>query len=237
MSNDGNDPTHLNDDQASGERTPDQVSQMRREYCRDGLRRIDLAPDPIAQFDRWFREARESGIIESNAMSLATAGPDGQTSLRTVLMKGFDKRGFVFYTNLESGKARQIQSNPQVSLLFPWLLLERQVIVNGFAEALPQEGALAYFHSRPRGSQLAAWASPQSHTLDSRDLLESRLQEVKRKFGEGPIPLPPFWGGYLVVARTVEYWQGRPNRLHDRFRYTRIGEAADSPWRIDRLAP
>ena len=210
---------------------------MRREYGRDGLVREELHDDPFAQFEVWFKEAREAGVIEPNAMSLATATPEGRTSLRTVLMKGFDQHGFVFYTNLESTKSRQIQSNPRVSLLFPWLLLERQVIVNGTAEKLSSREALKYFLTRPYGSQLAAWTSPQSSVVTTRGLLEAKLEEIKRKFSEGRVPLPSFWGGYRVTPRTVEFWQGRPNRLHDRFLYTRVDDEASGPWKIERLAP
>lgn len=229
-----NDKPESMPNQKPGGLTWEEISQMRRDYCRDGLRRENLRADPFAQFEHWFREAREAGVIEPNAMSLATAAPEGQTTLRTVLMKGFDHHGFVFYTNLESTKSRQIRANPHVSLLFPWLLLERQVIINGTAERLGSGEALKYFLTRPYGSQLAAWTSPQSSVVTTRSLLEAKLQEIKRKFSEGKVPLPSFWGGYRVTPRTVEFWQGRPNRLHDRFLYTR---GDDGGWKIDRLAP
>jgi pyridoxamine 5'-phosphate oxidase len=166
-------------------------------------------------------------------MSLATVGADGQPALRTVLLKAFDERGFVFYTNLASRKAQQISENPAVALLFPWLVLERRVAIHGVAERIPTAEALAYFLTRPYGSQLAAWASPQSKVIPARQVLESAWQEIKRKF-QGQVPLPSFWGGYRVVPRAIEFWQGRENRLHDRFLYTRLPNGS---WRVERLAP
>jgi len=210
------------------------LGQMRREYSSRGLLREDLLPDAIEQFDLWFSQACAEKVLEPNAMSLATAGAGGQPTLRTVLLKGFDRRGFVFFTNLESRKSRQIAQNPQVALLFPWLLLERQVTILGRAEKLSTGEVLKYFLTRPFGSQLAAWASPQSQVITSRSLLEMKLAEIKRKFSEGKIPLPSFWGGYRVAPESIEFWQGRANRLHDRFLYTR---RPDGAWQIDRLAP
>jgi pyridoxamine 5'-phosphate oxidase len=215
----------------------DAMASMRREYCRDGLRRADLAPDPFAQFERWFDQAREAGVIEPNAMSLATVTPDGRAVVRTVLLKGFDTRGFVFFTNLESNKASQIAGNPNVSLLFPWLLLERQVIVTGVAQTIPASEVLQYFVTRPYGSQLAAWTSPQSSVIASRAVLEMKLEEMKRTYGEGKVPVPPYWGGFRVAPGAVEFWQGRPNRLHDRFLYRRHPEPTPGTWTLDRLAP
>ena len=167
-------------------------------------------------------------------MSLATVGADGRPALRTVLLKGFDERGFVFYTNLESRKARHIDGNASVSLLFPWLTLHRQVAVNGVVERVPTTEALAYFITRPFGSQIGAWASPQSQVVTGRALLEMKWEEAKRKFQEGRVPMPSFWGGFRVVPRDIEFWQGRGNRLHDRFLYTRTAEGA---WSVARLAP
>ncbi len=210
------------------------VGDMRQDYTPGALHRRDLHPDPFEQFGRWFEEACRSGIIEPNAMSLATVGADGCPTLRTVLLKKWDARGFVFFTNLESRKARQIAENPHVSLLFPWLALQRQVIINGVAERLPTAEVVAYFVTRPFGSQLAAWASPQSRVISARSLLEVKWEELKRKFREGQVPLPSFWGGYRVAPRDFEFWQGRPSRLHDRFLYT---SRADGTWQIDRLAP
>jgi pyridoxamine 5'-phosphate oxidase len=176
----------------------------------------------------------EAKVIEPNAMSLATSGADQRPLLRTVLLKSYDERGFVFFTNFESRKARQMAENPNVALLFPWLALERQVIIRGAAEKISTAESLAYFVTRPRGSQLGAWVSAQSSVITTRSLLEQKWEEMKRKFSEGQVPLPSFWGGYRVVPRDLEFWQGRPSRLHDRFLYTRQG---DSSWGIDRLAP
>lgn len=210
------------------------VSDMRMDYTRGELHRRDLKPDPFDQFELWFKQACESGMIEPNAMSLATVDPTGRPTLRTVLLKKWDQRGFVFFTNLESRKARDIESDPNVSVLFPWLLLQRQVAINGTAERIPTSEVLAYFVTRPFGSQLAAWASPQSKVVSTRSLLEAKWEEMKRKFREGQVPVPSFWGGYRVTPRDFEFWQGRSSRLHDRFMYTRAGEG---DWEIARLAP
>lgn len=209
------------------------LASLRREYTRAGLRRADLAPDPVAQFRRWFSEAEGAGLIEPNAMVLSTTNGHRPSS-RTVLLKALDGRGFVFFTNYESRKARDIASDPHVSLLFPWYGLERQVSVLGEAVRISTAESLAYFASRPHGSQLGAWVSRQSSVITSRKLLEMKWEEVKRKFSRGEIPLPSFWGGFRVVPQEVEFWQGRENRLHDRFRYAR-GEAGG--WAIERLAP
>ena len=179
-------------------------------------------------------EACRAGIVDPNAMSLATASAVARPSVRTVLLKSFDARGFVFFTNLESRKAREIAENSQVALLFPWLALERQVIISGAAEKTSTAEALAYFVKRPLGSQLAAWASPQSGVITSRKILESKWEEMKRKFVEGKVPLPSFWGGYRVIPSEIEFWQGRPSRLHDRFVYRR---QPDDSWLIEQLAP
>jgi pyridoxamine 5'-phosphate oxidase len=210
------------------------IADMRTEYRRGRLRREDLKPDPIEQFNLWLEEAARAGVIEPTAMSLATSWQDGRPLVRTVLLKGLDSLGFVFFTNLESRKARQISDNPNVSLLFPWLALERQVIVTGRARQIPVVEALKYFVSRPRGSQLAAWASRQSSVISSRKVLEMEWERLKHKFGAGQIPLPSFWGGYRVSAQTIEFWQGGPDRLHDRFEYTL---EPDGSWKVERLAP
>lgn len=209
------------------------VSDLRRDYGRARLNFEDLLPDPIAQFKRWFDEAMAAGIVDPNAMSLATASPAGETTLRTVLLKGYGHDGFLFFTNLESTKAQQIEKNPHVSLLFPWLALERQVIINGTAARISMAEAARYFLSRPRESRIAAWVSPQSRIIDARRMLEAKFEEMLRKFGEGEIPLPSFWGGYRVSPKTIEFWQGRRNRLHDRFLYSR----GQDDWTIARLAP
>lgn len=210
------------------------LDDMREEYTRGELHRRDLNPDPIAQFTVWFDQACQAGIIEPNAMSLATVGGDRRPTVRTVLLKQYDQRGFVFFTNLEGRKAQQIEGNPQVALLFPWVGLERQVVINGPAEKIPTAEVLAYFVTRPLGSQLSAWASPQSRVVESRKFLEMKWDEIKRKFASGQVPLPSFWGGFRVRPEEIEFWQGRKSRLHDRFLYSRTPEGG---WKIDRLAP
>jgi pyridoxamine 5'-phosphate oxidase len=207
---------------------------MRREYHRAELRREELKADPFEQFARWLEEATQAGVIEPNAMSLATAWADGRPSVRTVLLKAFDSRGFVFFTNLESKKARQLAENAAVCLLFPWLALERQVIIHGAVEKVPTAETLKYFLLRPRETQLAAWASRQSSVISSRKVLEMEWARMKAKFAAGQVPLPSFWGGFRVKPRDIEFWQGRVNRLHDRFLYTR---QEDGAWTIERLAP
>jgi pyridoxamine 5'-phosphate oxidase len=209
-----------------------EVAELRRNYTRDGLRRADLDTDPMAQFRRWFTQAVDAGIVEPNAMVLGTT--DGKRpSARSVLLKAYDERGFVFFTNYDSRKARDMAVNSSVSLLFPWYPLERQVGILGTAERISAAESLAYFLSRPHGSRLGAWVSQQSAVIGSRQFLEMKLDEIKRKFADGEVPLPSFWGGFRVVPSEIEFWQGRENRLHDRFRYTRSGGA----WTVDRLAP
>jgi pyridoxamine 5'-phosphate oxidase len=210
------------------------LADIRTDYQRGRLRREDLREDPIEQFQVWLNEACTAGLTEPTAMSLATSSKDGRCLLRTVLLKGSDQRGFVFFTNLESRKARHIQENPNVSLLFPWLTLERQVVVTGEAARISTVESLKYFLSRPRGSQLAAWASSQSNVISSRQVLEMEWERLKDKFGTGQIPLPSFWGGYRVTPDTIEFWQGGRHRLHDRFQYVR---QTDGAWSINRLAP
>jgi pyridoxamine 5'-phosphate oxidase len=208
------------------------VAELRRNYTRDGLRRNDLDPDPVGQFRQWFTDAVAAELVEPNAMVLSTT--DGRRpSSRTVLLKAYDERGFVFFTNYESRKARDIAAQAEVSLLFPWYPLERQVGLLGKAERISAAESLAYFASRPHGSRLGAWVSQQSTVINSRKLLEMKWEEVKRKFCEGEVPLPSFWGGFRVVPVEFEFWQGRENRLHDRFRYVRSGAS----WAIERLAP
>lgn len=209
------------------------LADFRKDYSARGLHRSDLAPDPLRQFETWFQQAVELGVPEPNAASLATVDPNGMPFQRTVLLKYFDSSGFVFFTNHESRKARQIAANPRVSLLFPWITLERQAIIQGRAGKIPASESLKYFASRPRESQLGAWVSNQSSVVSSRKLLLQKLDEMRRKFAHGEIPLPSFWGGYRVVPETIEFWQGGPGRLHDRFLYTR----QETSWQIDRLAP
>lgn len=210
------------------------LAALRQEYIRSGLQREDLADNPFNQFDRWMGEAIQGGLLEPNAMILATVDETGRPATRTVLLKQFDERGMVFYTNLESAKARHLATNPHASLLFPWFGLERQVAIGGHVEKVGTTEALKYFMSRPLGSRLGAWSSPQSQIIGSRSILEAKLEEMKRKFLNGEVPLPSFWGGFRVVPETFEFWQGRQNRLHDRFLYRRL---PDGRWSIDRLAP
>lgn len=210
------------------------LTDLRRDYNHGGLSREQLDPDPIRQFDFWFKEAAQTDIKDPSAMSLATANANGEVGIRTVLLKIFDARGFVFFTNYSSSKARHIEQNPQVALLFPWLDLDRQVKICGTATRIPNSESLKYFVTRPRGSQLGAWVSNQSSVISSRSLLMSKLEEIKQRFANGDISLPEFWGGYRVAPKTIEFWQGQPDRLHDRFLYTR---KQGDDWQIDRLAP
>ena len=207
---------------------------MRRQYASRSLDLADLHADPFSQFDLWMREAIETELLEPNAMALATVSATGAPSVRTVLLKGFDARGLVFYTNYTSAKARDLAANTQVACLFQWLPLERQVSVRGRAEKISTAESLKYFLSRPHESQIGAWASQQSQVITTRALLEEKFAEMKNKFQAGQVPLPVFWGGYRVVPQTFEFWQGRPSRLHDRFVYRQ--EAAQS-WQINRLMP
>lgn len=210
------------------------IIETRSEYKRGALGRADLNSSPFDQFALWFNEARQANVIEPNAMSLATTGSDGRPLVRTVLLKSYDHRGFIFYTNLQSRKGRQLSENPEASVLFPWLALERQVIICGPVEKVSREETAEYFAIRPRGSQLGAWISPQSSVITTRKDLEEKWDEMNRKFADAQVPLPEWWGGYRIVPREIEFWQGRPSRLHDRFLYSRN---PDNSWRIDRLAP
>jgi len=200
-----------------------------------GLSRAQLETDPILQFQHWYQEAIATGIPEPNAMSLATVAADGQPWVRTVLFKLYDAAGFVFFTNYESRKSRQIATQPKVALLLPWVALARQVQITGTARRIPTAESLRYFVTRLRGSRIGAWASPQSQVIGSRALLEAKVEEMRHKFAEGEVPLPGFWGGFRVEPETIEFWQGRENRLHDRFLYRR--DTPQAEWRIERLAP
>lgn len=213
---------------------PPDLTGLRNEYAGHGLRRADLHSDPLQQFGAWFAAALAADIRDVNAMSLATATPDGKPSVRIVLLKGLDERGFAFFTNYDSEKGREIEANPFGALAFYWAQLERQVRISGTVERTSREDSAAYFHSRPVGSQLGAWVSKQSEVIDARQVLDARLTEITERFENRDIPLPPHWGGYRVKPDKIEFWQGRPNRLHDRFRYSR---RADGTWLIDRLAP
>jgi pyridoxamine 5'-phosphate oxidase len=206
----------------------------RYKHPRRGLRRRDLDPDPIKQFSNWFTAAIEAQIRDVNAMTLATAGGDAKPSVRVVLLKGFDQDGFVFFTNYESEKGKELEANPYAALGFYWIELDRQIRISGPVGKTSREESERYFHSRPIGSQLGAWASRQSKVIDARRVLDARMAEMTERYAEKPIPLPPHWGGFRVRPERFEFWQGRPNRLHDRFRYTR---KPDGKWTIDRLAP
>jgi pyridoxamine 5'-phosphate oxidase len=191
-------------------------------------------PDPIVQFGRWYREAEEAGLFQPDAMTLATATADGVPSARMVLLKGFDERGFSFFTNFDSRKARELDENPRAALVVYWAELRHQVRVTGRVERLSRDESEAYFRTRPHGSRLAAWASRQSRVIPSREVLEDEYRRLEAEYAEGGVPLPPFWGGFRVVPDSVELWMGRPNRLHDRLRYSR---RPDGSWAIERLAP
>ena len=210
------------------------AEELRIQWMTAGLIRDELDPNPFGQFQRWFTQAIEADIPEPNAMSLATVAASGQPWLRTVLLKIYDEQGFVFFTNYHSRKARQISDEPRVALLFPWVALGRQVKITGQAARIPLVESVKYFATRPRGSQIGAWASPQSEVITSRALLEAKFDEMRRKFAKGEVPLPSFWGGYRVAPETIEFWQARESRLHDRFLYSRDAEGR---WQIERLAP
>ncbi|SDS64088.1 Pyridoxamine 5'-phosphate oxidase [Halopseudomonas litoralis] len=209
------------------------IADMRRNYTRDGLLESQAADDPIAQFGTWFSQAVDVEPNEPNAMMLATVDADGQPHLRTLLLKGFDERGFVFFTNYQSAKGEQLLAHPRAAITFWWHDLERQVRIEGSVEQVSGEESDSYYHSRPLGSRLGAWTSPQSQVISGRDVLEQRLAAVEATYADTPPPRPPHWGGFRLVPQMVEFWQGRPSRLHDRLRYCLEG----GNWRRERLAP
>lgn len=211
--------------------TPD----IRREYMPTALSERGVDPDPIRQFERWFEDARSAGIQEVNAMTLATATPDGVPSARMVLLKGVDARGFVFFTDYRSHKGRDLAGNPRAALVFYWAVMERQVRVTGPVVRISRDESAAYFDSRPLASRLSALTSHQSAVVASRDALEVRAAELAREYVDRAPPIPSYWGGIRVAPESIEFWQGRRNRLHDRLRYTRVDD--DHPWTIERLSP
>jgi len=206
---------------------------FRHEYIGEGLRRSELDPDPVKLFHQWFAAAIQSGIHDANAMTLATCVGDKPFG-RIVLLKHFDEHGFVFFTNYASDKGRQLEENPNAALVLYWMEVERQIRIEGTVEKTSRPQSEEYFRSRPMGAQLGAWASQQSTVIDARRVLDARLEEMKQRFAHGPVPLPPHWGGFRVKPDRIEFWQGRIDRLHDRFRYTR---QRDGAWSIERLAP
>ena len=210
------------------------IDEIRERYSQAGLSETALNPDPILQFEQWLQEAAAAGIFEPGAACLATASRKGKPSARMVLLKGVEERGFIFFTNYGSPKARELVENPQASLVVAWVELARQVRISGSVERISREQSARYFETRPAGSRLSAWASHQSEVIDSRQVLEERMQRLRTRFGDGEIPLPPFWGGYCLSPTRIEFWQGRPDRLNDRLRYRR---QAETRWVLERLAP
>ena len=210
------------------------IAHLRKEYATQTLLEGDVAPHPIDQFAKWWQQALESEIVEANAMTLATASSDGMPSARIVLLKGFDEEGFVFFTNYQSYKAMQLEENPKACLVFFWKELERQVKIVGLVTRVPEEESDTYFASRPEGSRIGAWTSPQSQVIENRQWLDSRYESLVKEMSGTSIQRPPHWGGYLVKPVIMEFWQGRPSRLHDRIQYT-LQETGK--WKIERLAP
>ena len=210
------------------------IDEIRELYSRAGLNETDLNPDPILQFEQWFQDADAAGVFEPGAACLATASREAEPSARMVLLKGVESRGFIFFTNYGSPKARDLTENPRAALVVAWVELARQIRISGSVEPISREESLRYFESRVAGSRLSAWASHQSQVIDSRQVLEERMRDFQARFGDGDIPLPPFWGGYCLSPTQIEFWQGRPDRLNDRLRYRR---QAETEWVVERLAP
>lgn len=211
------------------------LADLRRSYSLQSFTQADAHPDPLRQFEKWFKEAADSQVPEPNAMVLATVSNTGQPAARTMLLKGFDERGFIFFTNYHSRKGGEIAENPAAALLFVWLEVERQVRIEGKLEKIPVEESRAYFESRPKGSQIGAWASPQSQQIANRQELEAHVADITAQYADAAVlPLPPSWGGYVLRPHYYEFWQGRENRLHDRIEYLQGG---DGVWRTGRLAP
>ena len=209
------------------------IAEIRKEYTQGGLLERSIDPDPVKQFHRWMEQAIHAGVHEPNAMTLATATPDGRPAARIVLLKGFDERGFTFFSNYDSRKGKQLAANPHAALVFFWAELERQVRIEGKVGRVSEAESDAYHASQPRGSQLGAWTSWQSEVTAGREILEQRLADFTERFGDGPVPRPPHWGGFQLVPDTIEFWQGRPNRLHDRLHYRRV----EFEWTLERLSP
>ncbi len=210
------------------------ISDLRKTYNVDGLNESGVDLDPFVQFGRWLQQAVDANLVEPNAMTLATATKDGLPSARLILLKSFDAGGFVFYTNYDSQKGRELAENPNAALVFYWAELERQVRIAGAVSKVSREESEEYFKTRPAGSQLGAWASRQSQVISGREVLEERLKELAAEYRDREVPTPPFWGGYRLSPQAFEFWQGRPNRLHDRLRYARLPEGR---WVIERLSP
>lgn len=210
------------------------IADLRRTYNQVEFNKTNAAGDPFEQFKSWFEEAIAAQLHDPTAMTLATATPEGKPSARIVLLKNFDARGFVFYTNYRSRKGRELEANPQASLVFWWAELDRQVRIEGNIEKVSSQEADAYFLSRPLGSRLGAWASEQSQTIADREVLEQRFQDLERDYAKQEVPRPPHWGGFRLIPTAIEFWQGRPNRLHDRLFYQRV---AENDWSLERLAP
>ncbi|MBV9386471.1 MAG: pyridoxamine 5'-phosphate oxidase [Chroococcidiopsidaceae cyanobacterium CP_BM_ER_R8_30] len=210
------------------------VADIRKDYTLQGLSEADADPNPFQQFSKWFNQALQAQLPEPNAMTVATVTPDGKPRARMVLLKNFDTSGFVFYTNYKSQKGQELAGNPQAALVFWWAELERQVRIEGYVEKVSTQESDEYFHSRPKNSRLGAWVSNQSQVIENREVLEARLQELQAQYEHQDVPRPPHWGGFRVVPAVIEFWQGRPSRLHDRLQYVRVSE---TDWVIERLSP